>query len=153
MGHLPLKPWYYPLSLFGLLWLWWVKHTWWQVRLEVVCTLWQGCRHIRLQPRSRSKPSGEVTDLRTVIFNKKLRPKGPDAFGPGHLRAGPSGEERYIPQYTVSVSPQCPQGIVLLPPPPPVLQGTVISSEFFSQLPSGNIAVGLEVAVHESRYL
>ncbi len=72
---------------------------------------------------------------------KRLRSKGPDAFGPGHLRAGPSGDEWYTPRYTVPVSPQWPQEIVQLPLPPPVLQGTAISSEFFSQLPPGNVVV------------
>ncbi len=49
VGHLLLKPRYYPVSLFGLLHLWWVKRTRRQVRLEVVCTLWWCCRHIKLQ--------------------------------------------------------------------------------------------------------
>ncbi len=39
------------------------------------------------------------------------------------------------------VSPQCPQEIVPLPLPPLVLQGTAVSSECFSQLPPGNVAV------------
>ncbi len=107
---------------------------------------------------SRLKSSMEVTDLRTVIFNKRLQgsrfkvnsgfnlqerlqPKGPDSFSLGHLRAGPSGEERYTPQYTVPVSPRCPQEIVPLPLPPSVLQGTAISSEFFFQLPPRNVVV------------
>ncbi len=72
---------------------------------------------------------------------RRLRPKGPDAYGPGSLRAGPSGVKRYTPPYTVPVSPQCPQEIVPLPLPPPVLQGTAISSECFSQLPPENVAV------------
>ncbi len=47
------------------------------------------------------------------------------------LRAGPSGEERCTPHYTVPVSPQCPQEISLLTLP--VFQGAAVSSERFSQ--------------------
>ncbi len=55
------------------------------------------------------------------------------------MRAGPSGEERGTPHYTVPVSPQCPQEIGL--PTLPVFQGAVVSSEHFSQsLPPGNVA-------------
>ncbi len=46
------------------------------------------------------------------------------------LRAGPSGEERCTPHYTVPVSPQCPQEISLLTLP--VFQGAAFSSERFS---------------------
>ncbi len=55
------------------------------------------------------------------------------------MRAGPSGEERSTPHYTVPVSPQCPQEISLLTLP--VFQGAAVSSEHFSQsLPPGNVA-------------
>ncbi len=55
------------------------------------------------------------------------------------LRAGPSGEERCTPHYTVPVSPQCPQEISLLTLP--VFQGAAVSSERFSQsLPPRNVA-------------
>ncbi len=47
------------------------------------------------------------------------------------MRAGPSGEERFTPHYTVPVSPQCPQEISLLTLP--VFQGAAVSSERFSQ--------------------
>ncbi len=36
-----------------------------------------------------------------------LRLKRPAAYGPGLLRAGPSGEERHTLQYTVPISHQC----------------------------------------------
>ncbi len=68
-----------------------------------------------------------------------LRLERPDAYGPGLLRAGPSGEERGTPHYTVPFSPQCPQEIGL--PTLPVFQGAAVSSEHFSQsLPPGNVA-------------
>ncbi len=55
------------------------------------------------------------------------------------MRAGPSGEERCTPHYTVPVSPQCPQEISLLTLP--VFQGAAVSSERFSQsLPPRNVA-------------
>ncbi len=55
------------------------------------------------------------------------------------MRAGPSGEERCTPHYTVPVSPQCPQEISLLTLP--VSQGAAVSSERFSQsLPPRNVA-------------
>ncbi len=55
------------------------------------------------------------------------------------MRAGPSGEERGTPHYTVPVSPQCPQEISLLTLP--VFQGAAVSSERFSQsLPPRNVA-------------
>ncbi len=55
------------------------------------------------------------------------------------MRAGPSGEERFTPHYTVPVSPQCPQEISLLTLP--VFQGAAVSSERFSQsLPPRNVA-------------
>ncbi len=55
------------------------------------------------------------------------------------MRAGPSGEERCTPHYTVSVSPQCPLEINLLTLP--VFQGAAVSSERFSQsLPPRNVA-------------
>ncbi len=55
------------------------------------------------------------------------------------MRAGPSGEERCTPHYTVPVSPQCPQEISLLNLP--VFQGAAVSSERFSQsLPPRNVA-------------
>ncbi len=51
----------------------------------------------------------------------------------------PTGEEWGAPHYTVSVSPQRPQEIVL--PTLPVFQGAAVSSECFSQsLPPGNVA-------------
>ncbi len=50
------------------------------------------------------------------------------------MRAGPSGEERGTPHYTVPVSPQCPQEISL--PTLPVFQGAAVSSEHFSQSPA-----------------
>ncbi len=60
-------------------------------------------------------------------------------ISPGLLRAAPTGEERGAPHYTVSVSPQCPQEIVL--PTLPVFQGATVSSEYFSQyFPPGNVA-------------
>ncbi len=46
------------------------------------------------------------------------------------MRAGPSGEERCTPHYTVPVSPQCPQEISLLTLP--VFQDAAVSSERFS---------------------
>ncbi len=61
-----------------------------------------------------------------------LRLRLPAAYGPGLLRAGPAGEERRTPHYSVPVSPQCPQEIGL--PTLPVLQGAAVSSEHFSQL-------------------
>ncbi len=55
------------------------------------------------------------------------------------MKAGPSGEERGTPHYTVPVSPQCPQEISLLTLP--VFQGAAVSSERFSQsLPPRNVA-------------
>ncbi len=55
------------------------------------------------------------------------------------MRAGPSGEERGTPHYTVPVSPRCPQEISLLTLP--VFQGAAVSSEHFSQsLPHRNVA-------------
>ncbi len=55
------------------------------------------------------------------------------------MRAGPSGEERCTPHYTVPVSPQCPQEISRLTLP--VFQGAAVSSERFSQsLPPRNVA-------------
>ncbi len=55
------------------------------------------------------------------------------------MRAGPSGEERGTPHYTVPASPQCPQEIGL--PTLPVFQGAAVSSEHFSQsLLPGNVA-------------
>ncbi len=45
---------------------------------------------------------------------------------PGLMRAGPSGEERFTPHYTVPVSPQCPQEISLLTLP--VFQGAAVST-------------------------
>ncbi len=62
------------------------------------------------QNRSQSYAPGPETDLRI----DSLRPERPDANGPGLVRAGPSGEERCTPHYTVPVSPQCPQEISLL---------------------------------------
>ncbi len=76
--------------------------------------------------------------LRTVVSNRRLLRQS-CCHGPGLMRAGPSGEERSTPHYTVPVSPQCPQEISLLTLP--VLQGTAVSSEHFSQsLPPGNVA-------------
>ncbi len=55
------------------------------------------------------------------------------------MRAGPSGEERGTPHYTVPIYPQCPQEIGLLALP--VFQGAAVSSEYFSQfLLPGNVA-------------
>ncbi len=55
------------------------------------------------------------------------------------MRAGPSGEERCTPHYTVPISPQCPQEISRLTLP--VFQGAAVSSERFSQsLPPRNVA-------------
>ncbi len=54
------------------------------------------------------------------------------------MRAGPSGEERCTPHYTVPVSPQCPQEISLLNLP--VFQGAAVSSERFNRsLPPRNV--------------
>ncbi len=56
------------------------------------------------------------------------------------MRAGPAGEERLTPRYTVPVSPQCPQEIGLPTLPRTVFQGAAISSEHTSQfLPPGNV--------------
>ncbi len=77
------------------------------------------------QNRSQSDAPGPKTDLRIV----SLRPECPDANGPGLVRAGPSGEERCTPHYTVPVSPQCPQEISLLTLP--VFQGAAVPSELF----------------------
>ncbi len=77
-------------------------------------------------------------DLRTVVSNRRLLRQS-CCHGPGLMRAGPSGEERSTPHYTVPVSPQCPQEISLLTLP--VFQGTAVSSEHFSQsLPPRNVA-------------
>ncbi len=62
----------------------------------------------------------------------------PDAYGPGLLRASPSGEDQRTPHHTVPDSPQCPQeiGVTTLP----VFQDAAVSSERFSQsLPPGNV--------------
>ncbi len=68
-----------------------------------------------------------------------LRLKRPAAYGPGHLRTGPSGDKRRTPHFTVPISPQCPQEIGLLTLP--VFQGVAVSSERFSQLhPARNVA-------------
>ncbi len=76
--------------------------------------------------------------LRTVISNRRLLRQS-WCQGPGLVRAGPSGEERGTPHYTVPVSPQCPQEISLLTLP--VFQGAAVSSERFSQsLPPSNVA-------------
>ncbi len=76
--------------------------------------------------------------LRTVISNRRLLRQS-WCQGPGLVRAGPSGEERGTPHYTVPVSPQCPQEISLLTLP--VFQGAAVSSERFSQsLPHRNVA-------------
>ncbi|KAL0198714.1 hypothetical protein M9458_007254, partial [Cirrhinus mrigala] len=53
--------------------------------------------------------------------------ENPDSYGPGPLRAGPSGEERGPPHSSVPVSPQCPREISL--PTLPVFQGAAVSSE------------------------
>ncbi len=56
------------------------------------------------------------------------------------MRSAPSGEEWRSQQYTVPVSPQCPQEIGLLTLPRTVFQGAVISSELSSQfLRPGNV--------------
>ncbi len=76
--------------------------------------------------------------LRTVVSNRRLLRQS-WCYIPGLMRAGPSGEERYTPHYTVPVSPQCPQEISLLTLP--VFQGAAVSSERFSQsLPPRNVA-------------
>ncbi len=76
--------------------------------------------------------------LRTVVSNRRLLRQS-WCYSPGHMRAGPSGEERCTPHYTVPVSPQCPQEISLLTLP--VFQGADVSSERFSQsLPPRNVA-------------
>ncbi len=76
--------------------------------------------------------------LRTIISNRRLLRQS-WCQGPGLVRAGPSGEERCTPHYTVPVSPQCPQEISLLTLP--VFQGAAVSSERFSQsLPPRNVA-------------
>ncbi len=56
------------------------------------------------------------------------------------MRAGPSGEERCTPHYTVPVSPQCPQEISRLTLP--VFQGAAVSSERFSQVSSAQKCSG-----------
>ncbi len=86
-------------------------------------------------PRSLSRICGPS------FGRRGLRPRSPDAYGPGLMRAAPSGEERRSPQYAVPVSPQCPQEIGLLTLPRTVFQGAAISSERTSQfLPPGNVA-------------
>ncbi len=76
--------------------------------------------------------------LRTVVSNRRLLRQS-WCYSPGLMRAGPSGEERCTPHYTVPVSPQCPQEISLLTLP--VFQGAAVSSERFSQsLPPRNVA-------------
>ncbi len=68
-----------------------------------------------------------------------LRLERPDAYGPGLLRNGPSGEEQCTPHHTVPISPLCPQEIGL--PTLPEFQGAAVSRERFSQfLPPGNVA-------------
>ncbi|KAI2647005.1 hypothetical protein H4Q32_030822 [Labeo rohita] len=65
--------------------------------------------------------------------------ENPDSYGPGILRAGPSGEERGPLHSTVPISPLCPWEISL--PTLPVLQGAAVSSEPTPQsLPPGNVA-------------
>ncbi len=54
--------------------------------------------------------------LRTVVSNRRLLRQS-WCYIPGLMRAGPSGEERFTPHYTVPVSPQCPQDISLLTTP------------------------------------
>ncbi len=68
-----------------------------------------------------------------------LRLQRLEAYGPGLLRAGPSGEERCTLHHTVPVSSQCHQEIGL--PTLPVFQGAAVSSEHFTQsLPPRNVA-------------
>ncbi len=62
----------------------------------------------------------DVVGLRTVISNRRLLRQS-WCQGPGLVRAGPPGEERGTPHYTVPVSPRCPQEISLLTLP--VFQG------------------------------
>ncbi len=77
-----------------------------------------------------------TADLAALETPEGVVSRGP---GPGLVRAGPSGEERCTPHYTVPVSPQCPQEISLLTLP--VFQGAAVSSERFSQsLPPRNVA-------------
>ncbi len=74
----------------------------------------------------------------TVVSNRRLLRQS-WCYSPGLMWAGPSGEERCTPHYTVPVSPQCPQEISLLTLP--VSQGAAVSSERFSQsLPPRNVA-------------
>ncbi len=74
-------------------------------------------------------------------FNRTLQLRQSCAHGPGLMRAGPAGEKRHTPWYTVHVSPQCPQEIGLPTLPRMVFQGAAISSEHTSQfLPPGNVA-------------
>ncbi len=68
--------------------------------------------------------------LRTVVSNRRLLRQS-WCYSPGLMMAGPSGEERCTPHYTVPVSPQCPQEISRLTLP--VFQGAAVSSERFSQ--------------------
>ncbi len=76
--------------------------------------------------------------LRNVVSNRRLLRQS-CCHGPGLMRAGPSGEERSTPHYTMPVSPQCPQEISLLTLP--VFQGAAVSNEHFSQsLPPRNVA-------------
>ncbi len=81
---------------------------------------------------------GDDAGLRTVVFHWRLLRQS-WCHGPGLMRAGPSGEERGTPHYTVPLSPQCPQEIGLLTLS--VFQGAEVSSELFSQfLPPGNVS-------------
>ncbi len=68
--------------------------------------------------------------LRTVVSIRRLLRQS-WCYSPWLMRAGPSGEERCTPHYTVPVSPQCPQEISRLTLP--VFQGAAVSSERFSQ--------------------
>ncbi len=56
------------------------------------------------------------------------------------MRAGPSGEERCTPHYTVPVSPQCPQEISLLTLP--VFQGAAVSKRAFLSVSSAQKCSG-----------
>ncbi len=105
-------------------------------------------RHFSYSPVCWSQsgaPGPEASSRRRIcgpsVSLDSFRLKRPAAYGPGLLRAGPSGEERRTPHHTVPVSPQCPQEIDLLTLPRTVFQCAAISSEHTSQfLLPGNVA-------------
>lgn len=65
--------------------------------------------------------------------------RGPDASDVRPLRVVPSGEKWLTPQYTVPISPLCPQGGILATLPPHELQGAVVPGEYISHHPPRNI--------------